>query len=81
VDGLVGHVLSIVDAAEQLVGLAIVGVCGDYLAKAGGRLIDATLLEKGIGLGLVGQERANAEEKEKQKGDAYTGRRSGDGHD
>jgi len=76
VDGIVGHVLSIVDAAEKLVGLGIARVCGEYLAKAGGRFIDATLLEKSIGLGHVGHEEANAEEEEKQKGKSYTGRRS-----
>jgi hypothetical protein len=81
VDGIVGHVLSIVDAAEKLVGLAVARVCGDYLAKASGRFIDATLLEEGVGLGCVGQERANAEEEEKRKGNAYTGRRSRDVHD
>ncbi|HEX3570429.1 MAG TPA: hypothetical protein VHU44_06380 [Acidobacteriaceae bacterium] len=67
-DGIVAHVLSIVNAAEKLVGLTIAGVCGDYLAKAGGGFIDATLLEKGIGLSYVGQEEANAREEEKRKG-------------
>jgi hypothetical protein len=68
VDGIVAHVLSVVNAAEKLVGLAIAGVRGEYIAKAGGRFIDATLLEKGIGLSYVGQEEANAREEEKRKG-------------
>jgi hypothetical protein len=67
-DGVVAHVLSIVNAAEKLVGLAIARVRGEYLAKAGGRFIDATLLEKGIGLSYVCQEEANAGEEEKRKG-------------
>jgi hypothetical protein len=81
VNGIVGHVLSIVDAAEELVGLAIARVCGDYLAKAGGPFIDATLLEKSIGLGYVGQKKASAKEEEKRKGKSCTGRRSRGGHD
>jgi hypothetical protein len=48
--------------------LAIARVRGEYLAKAGGRFIDATLLEKGIGLSYVCQEEANAGEEEKRKG-------------
>jgi hypothetical protein len=81
VDGIVGHVLRIVDAAEKLAGLGIARVCGEQLAKAGGCFIDATLLEKSIGLGYVGQEKADAEEEEKRKGNVYTGRRSRDEHD
>ena len=80
-DGIVCHLLSIVDAAEELVGLAIARVCGDYLAKAGGPFIDATLLEKSIGLGYVGQKKASAKEEEKRKGKSCTGRRSRGEHD
>jgi hypothetical protein len=64
VDGIVAHVLRVVDAAEKLVGLGIAGVCGDDLAKAGGRFIDPTLLEQSIGVGNVGQEEATAEKEE-----------------
>jgi len=46
------------------VGLGIARVRGEYLAKAGGRFIDATLLEKSIGLGYVARRKRNAEEKE-----------------
>jgi hypothetical protein len=67
-DGVIGHLLSIVNAAENLMGLRIARLFGQYLAKAGGRFIDATLLEKGIGLSYVGQEEANAREEEKRKG-------------
>src|SRR5258708_39992413 len=74
VDGIVSHVLSIVDATEKLVGLTVAGVCGEHPAQACSRFIDATLLEKDISLGCVGQERANAEEKEKRQGSAYPGR-------
>jgi hypothetical protein len=81
VDGIVGHFLSIVEAAEKLVSLAIARVCGDYLAKADGRFIDATLLEKCIGLGYVGQEEATAKEEEKRKDKSCTGRRSRGEHD
>jgi hypothetical protein len=80
VDGIVSHVLSIVDATEKLVGLIVGRVCGEQPAQAGSGFIDATLLEKCISLGCVGQERANTEEKEKRQGSAYPGRRSRDGH-
>jgi len=81
VDGIVDDVLSIVNAAEKLMGLAIAGVCGKYLMEAGGCSIDTTLLQKGIGLGCVGQEKAKAKEEEKRKGNADTGQRSRDEHD
>jgi hypothetical protein len=76
-DGVVGHLLSVVDAAEELVSLGIAWLCSKYLAKAGGCFIDAALLEERVRLGYVGQENANAEaeEKEKRKGKAYSGRR------
>jgi hypothetical protein len=61
VDGIVGHILSIVDAAEKLMGLAIARIGSENLVKTGSRFIDATLLEKSIGLSCVGQEKANAE--------------------
>jgi hypothetical protein len=43
------------------VGLTVAGVYDEQPAQACSRFIDATLLEKGISLGCVGQERANAE--------------------
>ena len=66
-DGVVSHLLSIVDAAEKLVGLGIARLRDEYLAKADGRFIDATLLEKGVGLGCVSQEKANAEEEKRSE--------------
>jgi hypothetical protein len=75
-DGVVGHVLSIVDAAEKLMSLTVARVGGKYFAKAGGGFIDTTLLEKSIGLSRVGKQKANAEEKENRKGNLYTGQRS-----
>jgi hypothetical protein len=61
-DGVVGDFLSIVDAAEKLVSLSIARLCGEYFAKASGCFIDAALLEKSVGVGCVGQEKAGAEE-------------------
>src|SRR5580704_4379537 len=82
-DGAVSHVLSIVNAAEKLVGLGIARLCDEYLAKAGGRFIDATLLEKSVGLSCVGREERNTEEDEekKRKGEAHTGPRCRNEHD
>jgi hypothetical protein len=80
-DGVVGQILSIVDAAEKLMSLSVARVCGKYLAKAGGGFIDATLLEISIGLSCVGKEKANAKEEQNRKGNLYTGRRSRDEHD
>jgi hypothetical protein len=81
-DGVVGYLLSVVDAAEKLVSLGVAGLRSEYLAKVGRRFIDATLLEKRVGLGVVGQEitRAEAEEEEKPKGKAHTNRRCRDVH-
>jgi hypothetical protein len=42
-------------------GLAIARIGSENLVKTGSRFIDATLLEKSIGLSCVGQEKANAE--------------------
>ena len=81
VDGIVGHVLGVVDAAEKLVGLRIAGLCGDIWLRPGGCFIDAALLEKCIGLGYIGQEKANAEEEEKRKGKTDTGQGCRDEHD
>jgi hypothetical protein len=81
VDGIVGHVLSVVDAAEKLVRLSVAGLCGDDFAKAYGCFIDAALLKKSVGLGYVCQEKANAEEEEKRKGKTYSGQWCGDEHD
>jgi hypothetical protein len=81
VDRIVGHILRIVDTAKKLVCLAIAGVCGEYLVKAGSRFIDPTLLEESIGLGRVGQEKASAEKQEKREGNVDTGRRSRSEHD
>src|SRR5712664_3759242 len=66
-DGIVSHVLSIVDATEKLVGLTVAGACGEQPAQAGSRFIDAPLLEKGISLGCVGQERAELKRKRSDK--------------
>src|ERR1700738_2782413 len=82
-DGVIGHLLSIVNAAEKLMGLGIARLCGQYLAKTGGCFIDAALLEKHIGLSCVGNEEANAEEDEekKRKGKANMGPRCRNEHD
>jgi hypothetical protein len=69
-DGVVGHFLSVVDAAEKLMGLGIAGLSGEELAKTGGRFVHTALLEKSVGLGCIGHKRANAEEKEKQNDQA-----------
>jgi hypothetical protein len=73
-DGLVGHLLSVVDSAENLVSLRIIGMYGEYLAKACGRIIHTALLEKSIGLACVGRKKANAEEEEKQDHQPNVGR-------
>jgi hypothetical protein len=80
-NGIVRHILSIVDPAKKLMSLAITLVCGEYLAKSGGRFIDSTLLKKGICLGCVGKQKASAKKEENPKGNVYTGRRSRDEHD
>ena len=72
-DGVVGHILSIVDAAEKLMGLTVARVCGEYLVKAGGGFIDPTLLEKRIGLSCVGKQKANAKEEQNRKGNVVYG--------
>jgi hypothetical protein len=59
-DGVIGHLLSIVNAAENLMGLRIARLFRQNLAKAGGRFIDAALLEKSVRLGCVGHEEADA---------------------
>jgi hypothetical protein len=61
--------------------LSIAGLCGEYFTKANGCFIDAALLKKSVGLGYVGQEKANAEEEEKRKGKTHTGGGCRDGHD
>jgi hypothetical protein len=82
-DGAFGHLLGIVNAAEELVGLGIARFCDQDLAKAGGRFIDATLLEKNVGLGCIGHEEATAkkDEEKKRKGKAHTGQGCRDEHD
>jgi hypothetical protein len=82
-DGVIGHLLSVVDAAEKLVSLGIAGLRGQYLAKAGGCFIDAALLEKSIGLGCVSHEEADAEknEEKERKGNAHTVPGCRDEHD
>ena len=79
-NGLVGHLLSVVDPAEKLVGLRIAGLRGEYLAKAGGRFIHAALLEKSVCLGCVGHKKASAEEEEKRKDQPYMGQRFREEH-
>jgi hypothetical protein len=80
-DGVIGHILGIVDAAEKLMSLTVARVCGKYLAKAGGGFIDTTLLEKSIGLSRVGKQKANAKEEENRKGNLYRATRSRNKHD
>jgi hypothetical protein len=80
-DGVIGHILSVVDAAEKLMSLTVARVCGKYLAKAGGGFIDTTLLEKSIGLSRVGKQKANAKEEENRKGNLYRATRSRKKHD
>jgi hypothetical protein len=79
-DGIVGHFLSIVDAAQKLMGQAIAWVCGEYLAEALGCFVNSTLLKKRIGLGCIGQENVSAQKEENPKCKVYTGRRSRDEH-
>jgi hypothetical protein len=83
VDGVVRHILSVVDPAEKLMGLTIARVCGEYLAKAGGRFIDPALLKKNIGLDYVGKQKTSAKKEENPNGNgnADTGRRSRNEHD
>jgi hypothetical protein len=81
VDSIVSHILSIVDPAEKLMGLAIARVRGEYLAKARGCFIDPTLLKKGIGLGCVGKQKTSAKKEENPKGNVYTSQRFRDDHD
>ena len=79
-DGIVGHLLSIVNTAEKLTGLCIARVCGEYLTKAVGCFVDSTLLEERIGLGCVGKENVSAQKEENPECKMYTGRRSRDEH-
>jgi hypothetical protein len=71
-DGVVGHLLRVVGAAEKLVGLSVARLSCEDLAEGGGRFIDASLLEKDVGLRCVGQERANTEEEEEREGKGKT---------
>ncbi len=61
-DGFVGHVLSVVDAAEKQTGLGVARFGGEDVVEAGERFIDATLLEKTVGLRCIGQKMASAEQ-------------------
>ena len=72
VDGVVGHLLCVVDAAEKLVSDCVVWLSGEEFVEAGGGFIDAALLEEGIGLGRVGQEKTNSEEEKQSKGKTNT---------
>jgi hypothetical protein len=69
VDGVVGHLLSVIDATEKLVGLAIMRLCVENVAKADDRLVSVTLLDESVGLGRVGQKKL-WDEKEKREGKA-----------
>src|SRR5258707_15574638 len=80
-DGIVCHLLSIVDAAKKLMSFGIVWLCSEYLTKAGGCFIDPPLLKKIVGLSRVSQEKANAEEEKKRKGKAHAGQRGRNKHD
>ena len=66
VDRRVGHLLRVVDAAEQLMGLSIIGLRCKRLLQCSACLIDPALLQKRVGLGVVGKQ-ANAGEKNKKK--------------
>ena len=56
VDGGVGLVLRVVDTAEELMGLSVAGVVTEEFLKHGCGLVNASLLEQGIGAGFVGNE-------------------------
>jgi hypothetical protein len=62
VNGVVAHVLGVVDAAEKLVGLGIARLRGEDLVECGSGFIDAALLEKGVGLGRIRQKNTDVEE-------------------
>src|SRR5271156_309558 len=74
VDGVVGHLLGIVDAAEKLVGLGVARLRVENLVEAGGCFIDSTLLEKSVGVGRIGPKSLNTEEEDEEKRKANTGR-------
>jgi hypothetical protein len=63
VDGGVAHILGVVDAAEELVGLSVAGLRGKERLKHCGGFIHATLLEHGVGLRVVGHKKARCEKK------------------
>jgi hypothetical protein len=80
-DRVVSHILSIVDAAEKLMCLAIAGVCGEYFANAGGCFVHPALLKKSLSLACIGKQKASAQEEENRKGNLYMGQKSLDEHD
>ena len=63
VDGGVAHILGVVDPAEELVCLGVPGLgCKKRLKHRGG-LIHAALLQQGVGLRVVGQEKVPRKKK------------------
>jgi hypothetical protein len=54
---------------------SVTGPQGEGLVETGGGLIDTALLQQDIGLGDVGQEKANAEEQEKGRRETDASRR------
>jgi hypothetical protein len=58
----------------------VVWLSGEEFVKGGGGFIDASLLEEGVGLGRVGQERTNSEEEKQSKGKMNTDRMCRDEH-
>jgi hypothetical protein len=69
VDGVVGHVLSVEDAAEKLMSFGVAWLRSENVVEPSGCFIDAALLKKFVGLSGIGQ-KGCAEEKEKRKRNA-----------
>jgi hypothetical protein len=64
-DGGVGSLLRVVDAAEELMGLGVAGFVPEEILEHGCGLVDPSLLEQGIGLDLVGNKKLGREEESK----------------
>jgi hypothetical protein len=79
-DRVVGDLLSIGRAAEELVCHCIAGLYVEQLVQAGSRFVDVTLLKKSICLGGIGEKRAKAAEKNKGSRKADAGRICCQGH-
>jgi hypothetical protein len=79
-DGLVAHVLSVINATEKLMGECVAGLRGDEVVETGGGFIYAALLQKRVGLGRVGQERGSGEEEQEKRRETDADRMCRDEH-